>query len=421
VEVYPLSRYGRVRNVQAYHQDAEEAFAGQRVALNLQGIDRDEIERGTIIGRKESLLLTERVDATLRYLKLPLKPIKTDSVVRFHVATTQVESRLVILGKDTIEPGEQAFVQFVFSRPIVALPGDNFVVRGSYAIQTIGGGTILDVAPFRHRRKSPDLAATYRTLTLGSLLEKMEYHIMKGGFEGLRTARLALLLGMEEKALGPYLQELADLNRARVLGRIVLHGRRFEEYRTKLLALLEEFHRLNPQKTGISREELRSRLPKAETVTFQTALEDGVREGIVEVEKDRVRSKGFGTTVNSERSMLEEKILKGLTSAGLTPPSVKELAIEFGTKEAPLKDALERLVFEGKLVKVKGEIYFHRDVMEEVRNQVVTFLGQHGKMAPSDFKGIINVSRKYMIPILEYFDEIKLTIRTGETRILRAL
>jgi selenocysteine-specific elongation factor len=141
----------------------------------------------------------------------------------------------------------------------------------------------------------------------------------------------------------------------------------------------------------------------------------------VEVEKDRVRSKGFGATVNTERSLLEEKILKKLSSAGLTPPWVKELAVELGAKEAPLKDALERLVFEGKLVKVKGEIYFHRDVMEEVRNQVVAFLRQHQKMAPGDFKGMVNVSRKYMIPILEYFDEIKLTIRTGETRILRAL
>ncbi len=166
-EIYPHGKKARIRTVQAYHEDVREAGAGQRVALNLQGIEKQEIERGDIIGRPETLLLTSRIDATLRYLKLPFKPIRNNTILRFHIAAAQVEARLILLDRDAIEPGEEAFVQFVFFEPTVVLPGDRYIMRGSYAIQTLGGGTVLDIAPGRHKRLSDGLDRIYLAAAAG--------------------------------------------------------------------------------------------------------------------------------------------------------------------------------------------------------------------------------------------------------------
>lgn len=140
VEIYPVDKRAKIRNIQAYHQDVKEAGAGQRVALNLQGVEKQEIERGTIIALPGTLLPTSRIDASLRYLKLPFNAIKNNSTLRFHVATTQAEGKLILLDRNAIDPGDEAFVQISFAEPLAVLPGDRFIMRGSYAVQTLGGG-----------------------------------------------------------------------------------------------------------------------------------------------------------------------------------------------------------------------------------------------------------------------------------------
>jgi selenocysteine-specific elongation factor len=240
IEIYPLATRAKIRNIQTYHEDAGEAMAGQRVALNLQGIERSEIERGTIIGRPDTLILSQRIDASLKYLKLPFKPIKTDSVLRFHIATTQEEARLVVLSKEAIEPGEELFAQFVFKEPIVTLPSDRFILRGSYAIQTIGGGTVLDIMPGRHKRKTAGLDDIYSLLLSGTSSDKTVYHILKGGYAGVRTERLAILLGLDEPASNRILEKLKSEGKARSVGKTIVHMDKFVEYTKMLVDLLAE-------------------------------------------------------------------------------------------------------------------------------------------------------------------------------------
>ena len=290
-EVYPSGKRARIRTVQAYHEDVKEAGAGQRVALNLQGIEKQEIERGAIIGRPETLLLTSRIDATLRYLKLPFKPIKNNTILRFHIATEQVEARLILLDRDAIEPGEEAFVQFVFFEPTVVLPGDRYIMRGSYAIQTLGGGTVLDIAPGRHKRLSDGLDRIYLLLQQGSLRQKAEYHIEKGGYKGVSRDYLAMLLGVGRDVVEGIVADPASSRWVKAVGKTLVRAERFLAYKKLLKTLLDEFHAKNPLKIGISREELRTRLPEAEPHVFQAALEDVVGEGVAEIEKDRVKLK----------------------------------------------------------------------------------------------------------------------------------
>jgi len=420
IEIYPLGKLARVRNIQAYHEDVGEAIAGQRVALNIQGIEKNDIERGVVIGKPGTLFLAQRVDATLKYLPLPLKPIKNNSVLRFHIATMQEEARLVLLDSDIIESGEERFVQFVFSQPIVVLPGDGYILRGPYAIQTIGGGKILDVLPGRHKRQSEGLGSIYALLTHGSDTEKAEHHLLKAGHGGLKKELLGILLGKEEKKVDHTIQTLQDRKKALTVGKIIVHMEKFTEYKKVLLKLINDYYAKNPLKVGISREELRMKLPRVEQQIFLAALEECIREGVVTTEKDKVIVKGTKGAQGEDIERLKEMILKRLYQYGLTPPGLKELSGEIKKNEQHLKDILEGLVFDGKVVKIKGDMYFHRDIIEDLKKTVAGFLMKKKEMTPSDLKSILNLSRKYMIPLLEYLDEIKLTIRVGDKRVLRS-
>ncbi|HNT67796.1 MAG TPA: selenocysteine-specific translation elongation factor [Syntrophorhabdaceae bacterium] len=419
IEIYPLGKLARVRNIQAYHEDVGEAIAGQRVALNIQGIEKNDIERGVVIGKPGTLFLAQRVDAMLKYLPLPLKPIKNNSVLRFHIATMQEEARLVLLDSDIIEPGEERFVQFVFSQPIVVLPGDGYILRGPYAIQTIGGGKILDVLPGRHKRQSEGLGSIYALLTHGSDTDKVEYHLLKAGHGGLKKELLGILLGKEEKKVDHTIQTLQDSKKALTVGKIIVHMEKFTEYKKILLKLINDYYAKNPLKVGISREELRMKLPQVEQQIFLAALEECIREGVVITEKDKVIVKGTKGAQGEDIERLKEMILKRLYQYGFTPPGLKELSGEIKKNEQHLKDILEGLVFDGKVVKIKGDMYFHREIIEDLKKTVVDFLMKKKEMTPSDLKSILNLSRKYMIPLLEYLDEIKLTIRVGDKRVLR--
>lgn len=420
IEIYPLGKQARVRNIQAYHEDVGEAIAGQRVALNIQGVEKNDIERGVVIGKPDTLFLSKRIDAALKYLPLPLKPIKNNSVLRFHIATMQEEARLVLLDSDSIEPGEERFVQFVFSEPIVVLPGDGYILRGPYAIQTIGGGKILDVLPGRHKRQSEGLSSTYALLAHGSDTEKAEYHLFKAGHGGLKKEMLGILLGREEKRVDHAIQNLQERKRALTIGKVIVHMEKFTEYKKALLRLINDYYAKNPLKVGISREELRMKLPQVEQQIFLAALEECIREGAVITERDKVIAKGARSAQGEDVERLKEMVVKRLHQYGFTPPGLKEFSGEIKKNEQHLKDILEGLVFDGKVIKIKGDMYFHRDIIEDLKRMVVDFLTRKKEMSPSDFKSSLDLSRKYMIPLLEYLDEIKLTIRVGDKRILRS-
>ncbi len=419
VEIYPTGRRARVRNLQAYHQDAIEAAAGQRVALNLQGVEKQQIERGTLVGRPEGLMLTSRIDATFRYLKLPFKGIKNGSIMRFHIATTQVEARLILLDRKSIEPGEEVFAQFIFMEPIVVLPGDRYILRGSYSIQTLGGGTVLDILPKRHVRKTEDLARTHSLLREGSLVDRAEYHILKGIYEGIRKETLAVLLGTEEKEIEPSIAELTRSGKATLIGKTLVHSTHFADYKLRLQTHLTDFYAKNPLKVGISKEELRTRLPKVEPHIFTAALDELIKAGKLELEKDKVLLRSTARTADKSVREDEEQILKKLERSGLTPPTLNELAADMKIKEASLRDMLGKLAHEGKVAKIKGDMYFDAGVIEALKKRVIDHLEKRKEMMPSDFKNLTGVSRKYMIPLLEYFDETKLTIRSGDKRLLR--
>ena len=417
VELFPFARRARVRSIQAYHDDVNEAMAGQRIALNLQGLDRQDVERGSMIARPDTLLLTSRIDASLKLLKVPIKPIRHDSILRFHIATTQEEARLVLLNADQIEPGHEQFVQFVFKKPIVVLPGDRFILRGSYAIQTVGGGSVLDIVPARHKRKSDALEEIYTILNSGTDIDKMAYHIKKGAYRGIKQATLSIMIGKDLAFTEKTGDILTKNSSVKLIGKTYVHMDFWNDYKEKILGFVNEYHKTNPLKVGISKEELRMRLPATDVQIFQAALDECSLAGGITLEKDRVTSKAHARA--NQNNDVEKKILDALHSSQFTPPGLKDLSANVGISEKNAREIMDRLAFRGGIIKVAQDMYFHPDMIEELKRKAIDYLKQHQEMGPSDFKTELNLSRKYLIPLLEYLDQIKLTIRKGDKRVLR--
>jgi selenocysteine-specific elongation factor len=231
---------------------------------------------------------------------------------------------------------------------------------------------------------------------------------------------LSILLGKNEAGIDNILDNLKQKGKIKSVGKTLIHMDKFNMYKNMLKTYMEDFHTKNPLKVGLSKEELRTKLPKVEPTVFQTALDQCINQGLIEADKDKVRLKGASQTNNQDISALEQKLLKKLYKYGLTPPGMKELALELDQPEKHIKDIIERLTYEGKIVKIKGDMYFHRDTIEDIKQKVTVYLREKKEMAPTDFRVLFDISRKYMIPVLEYLDETKLTIRSGNKRILRS-
>ncbi len=234
----------------------------------------------------------------------------------------------------------------------------------------------------------------------------------------ITRSRLSVLMGVNSETVECALSAPEMREKVRTIGKMVIPEERLRTYKKMLKDLLREFREKNPLKVGMSREELRTRLPDVDQQVFQTALEELVQEREVEIEKDRARLAGSAPKDRAVDKL--EGIVKILEAQGLTPPTTTEMMQQLNITEGNLKDMLERLVYQGKIVKVRADMYFGSANIEQLKQTVKDQLMQKKEMLPADFKAVLGLSRKYMIPLLEYLDTIKLTIRTGDKRVLRS-
>jgi len=420
VEVYPRGVQSKVRGLQVHGHAVERATAGQRTAVNLQGVERAAIERGDVLAPAGTLVPTLLLDGTLELLEDAPRPIKTRDRIRFHAGTQEVMARVLPVGRAELEPGQACHARFRLESPLVALPGDRFVARSYSPIVTIGGGTILDIAPPRFKRKGPALAEHLALLATGEPSQVLEEHLKQAGVAGVRALDLRA-----RTPFGPQqLRDLLDgLQRA---GRIVavdrewyLHRDASDRLRSQTLALLETFHGENPLRGGISREELRSRVGHAQERIFAQLLGALEAEGVVRSERDQVRLASHAIRLSPE----QERVVKGLEadfrSAGAAPPSPEEALARYGVKGNEKHDLFQVLVADRTLVRVKESLFFHADALRAVQEQLVTLLRAKKEIGPADFKDLFGVSRKFAIPLMEYFDAQRVTARVGERRVLR--
>ena len=427
--LHPGERKVKIRGLQLHGEAADEARAGMRCAVNLHGVDRDEVIRGDVLGHPGAFEPSHLIDATFRYLGTSRGPLGRRTRVLLHHGTTQSLATLVLVGADKLLPGDRGLVQLRLdvASPLAALPGDRFIARG-FVVQehygtTIGGGEIVRVHAPKVRRSSEEAAEAVRRVAAAAHDERVALEVRGGGPAGMDRGALLQRLGMAPAVLDAALARLEE-QRELVLARgdggatLYCHAEPFAILEQTAVRLVEDDHQRHPNRAGMSREELRARLPRAMPPRlFEHVLGALVARDALVVDQDVVRRPRHQSSgPSAEQQAVDARVGAQFAAWGTAPARPAEVAAAVGLAVKETRAALDRLLAGGALIKVKADLYVHGDVIDDLRRRLVAHLDEHGAITPAQWKEITGATRKYAIPLAEHFDGEKLTLRVGEVR-----
>lgn len=432
LSVIPTGLGTRVRGIEVHGTAVERAVAGHRAALNLGGLSVDDLARGDMLVHPEKVAASHILDVELRYLRTAPGPLSARSKVLVHHGTAQVLATLVLVDAKELAPGQTALAQLRLDQttPLGALPEDRFIVRGFVAStsggSTIGGGRIIRVlAP--KARKGELHAQTVAALAAARLDQRVALDIKSAAFAGLGVADLVRRLGVPAEALRTPLANLVAAGELLATGAKAdaggtgntpagdehahyLHAQAVAEIEQRIGKLVAA-----AEGDGVARELLRTQLPAALPARAYDAILAGLeKRGLVATAADRVRKSAAPKT--PALSPVEAAVLAKLEQAGIEPPRPKELPAVLGLAEPQVKTALDRLVAAKLVIKVKPDLVMHARTVDDVRARLIAFLDQHGTIDAQQWKDLTGASRKFTIPLAEYFDGEKLTLRVGDVR-----
>jgi selenocysteine-specific elongation factor len=436
VEILPAPagapRTVKVRGIETHGEKRSEAFAGQRTAVNLQGVERDDLGRGAVLAHAGRLQASAIVDVELDVLRICPAPLGDRTPVLFHALTTQENALLVLHEAGAIEPGARALAQLHLGRPVALLPGDRFILRGFQPLPghgtTLAGGRVVRVmAPKRRRRDADNLARLQRMAAAPSFDARVELEVEAAGTAGIDRAGLRARLGEGHKAIDRAVEALLTRRAAvtvhRELGAVIA-AVALDRIQAILLESLDRFHAEHPLAPGIAREELRTMRAEIRTLdprVFAVAVAELARRSAVALDElDRVRRAGFSPArAEAAQEGLVARVRSVYAEGGLTPPWSHELAARLGAPATDASAALEILVRRGDVVRVKPDLCFDRSAIDALANRLRAHLTAQPEITPQQWKELSGVTRKYAIPLAEHFDAEKLTLRVGDLRRLR--
>jgi selenocysteine-specific elongation factor len=420
VEVFPAGLQAKVRGLQTHGRPVGEASAGQRTAVNFQGVDRAAVERGNVVGLAGTLASSVLVDGTLELLPDAPRALKPRDRVRVHAGTTEIMARVLLLDRPELPPGHAAFARLRLEQPLVALPGDRFVIRSYSPMVTIGGGTLLDIAPPRFKLKAPAHLAHLRLLADGTPDAVVEEHIRHAGGGGVRTGGLSGRVPFGPGRLRTLLEGLQGAGRIVAIDRDwFVHPESLARLRELALAALEQFHRASPLRPGMSREELRGRAGAPDERVFAHLVAGLEAQGVVRTDRDKIRLASHDVRLSAEQQRTVDRLEQDFLGAAAAPPSPEEALGRAGLAGDEDHELFQVLVEARKLVRVKESLYFHAQALDAIQDKLVAMLRERKEIGPGDIKDLLGISRKYAIPLLEFFDARRVTARVGERRVLR--
>jgi selenocysteine-specific elongation factor len=418
----------RVRSLQVHGAPTPRALAGQRTAVNLPGVEAQAIARGQALCRPGEIPPSRLLDAEVSLLGVAPRPLRHRGRLLLHVGTAQVPAEVALLDRAELAPGATAFAQLRLEEPVAALPGQRFILRGFSAIEgrgrTLAGGRVLAIAARRRRRGRPEELAQLAILAGPDPDARLAAVLAMAGPGGLAADQLVGRTALSPKAVQAGLERLGARGAALLFDRdrrAWVAGEVGRALSARLRAALEAFHRQKPLAAGMGKEELRGRLPPVvDPRLYQRLLAQLAQEGALAVEGDLVRAAGHrAASGGSGGAALKARVLEVLRQGALAPPGIAELPGALGASPADVAAVLKLLAAEGAAVRVSPEIYFEAGAVAGLREKLLAFLRARQGITTQEFKELVGATRKHVIPLAEYFDREKVTLRVGEKRVLR--
>jgi selenocysteine-specific elongation factor len=423
LELLPAATRVRVRGVQVHGSAVPRAIAGQRTAINLGGVETAAIERGMVLAPPGRLRPTGAFDAQVNLLGNAPRPLRSRQRVRVHIGAAEVLARVRVLADGgEIKPGRRGFVQFRTETPIVGVLGDRFILR-SYSPQiTIGGGLILDPFSPRHRaRDIPNARARLEILFEGGKAEQLARFVGNADGSGLRRADIAARTAWRDEVIEAAVKKSLDADAIVEVEGILLDRKEFDELKQLVIDEVEAHHRREPLLRGLGKEVLRERFfAHAPIEVFRGVLAVLEKEVSLVAEKEIVRLRDHTRELSNEDASLRDRLEKTYQDAGLSAPSLPDALQRSGAPAQQGRKILQLLIDSGRLVQVQGEMYMHRAALDDLTMKVRDHGSRQSDRAidVAAFKDLAGISRKYAIPLLEYFDRQRVTRREGDRRIV---
>jgi selenocysteine-specific elongation factor len=418
IDIYPQDIQAKVRSIQVHGKSVNESYAGQRVAVNLAGIKVEDILRGNVLAEKNSMKSTTMLDIKLNLLKDVSRVVKNRERFRFHHGTSEIFCRVVLLDREELEPGDSCYAQLRLEEYTVAKRGDHFVLRFYSPMETIGGGVILEPNPNKHKRFKEDTLEELKVKEEGSPEDIIDKIVKQYGNKFETIGYYATQTGMAESAIEEVICNLVAEGSVIKFSNHITHRTYLDKIEEEIIKVLNEYHSKNPLKAGILKEELRNKvLPQAKGKLYDNLLDYYEKNKIIHVKANIVSTSNFEVTFTDEQEKIRAEIEKIYFHAEFNPPIPEEF-IKSNKNEKQNRMVFNALIEMNRLVKIDDDIVFHVAHYDRAVAIIKDFIQQHKEITLSQFRDCLNTTRKYALPLLEHFDQIKMTKRVGDKRIL---
>ena len=412
--VYPKNLRAKVRSIQVHGQNVEKANAGQRTAINLSNIKVDEIERGDVLAKENSLEETMMIDVKLSIVKHATKALKHWDRLRLYHGTREILCRAVPLECEVLEPGESGFVQLRLEESIVVKKGDPFVVRNYSPLETIGGGIIIDTANKKYKKQDENVINILKIKEKGELKDIIEQHLKKNYGEYLVLKDILTYSGETEEQVVKELDKSIEEKVVLKINNYYIHALNYEKLKDKAIEVLNEYHKKNRLKDGMLKEELRSKIAsKLKTKDFDVLLGYMNDDNATKVNNNFVSIFEFEVKLNDKQIETKNIIQKQVKQAGINNLlTIKELS-----KDRYYEEVVGYMI--GKTIEqLEDGVVIDKEIYDKAKTDLIDYLNKNKEIGLGEYRDILNTSRKNAVILLEHFDRIKVTKRMENTRVL---
>ena len=423
VEILPSGLHSRIRGLQTHKRKENTAIPGSRTAVNISGINVDQVKRGDVIAYPGSYKPSQRIDVRFRLLPDIIHVLKHDTQVKLFLGASEISSRVRLLGSDELLPGEEGWLQLELDAPVVATRGDRYILRRPSPGETLGGGTVVDPHPKkRHKRFSEQELSNLDTLARGTPAEILVQTMIALGIASLQEVinrsnldpNLAnivaqelitsgQLINLEYSEISP-ISPLTLFTSKEYLGQLI----------RKIIQQIDDYHKKYPLRRGISREELKSRL-KLPTRLYNAVLRRIISAGELQETETFLQRIGYTINFNTQQQHSVDGLLTRFKEAPFSPPTVKECITEVG------EEVFYAMLDLGLLIQISSDVVFRKQDYELMRSEIIDLLKSRGTITAAEVRDHFNTSRRYVLALLEHLDAQGITIRDGDIRHLKQI
>lgn len=423
VEIFPRENIGRIRSLQVHDEDVSTASAGQRVAINISGIKKTDVERGDVIAPINSMKKTMMLDTKVKLIENMDRPIENRTRLRLYIGSKEVLCRIVLLDRDVLEPGEEAYAQLRLEEETVAKRGDRFILRFYSPMYTIGGGKVLESNPNKKKRFDEKVLEELKIKEEGDSIDIIERIVLDNSKSFPTIKEIATTTGILEENVKKDIEVLANKDKLILFNLTrevyIIHREYFDLLRENILDELEKFHKKYPLRAGMSKEEIRSKfLRNANPRVGDRFIELLAEMDYIDKNMENVHTKGFEIRYSEVQSKIKEEIIGLYISNKFMPPKKEELYQNISYNRDEVEQVLNALISNGDIIQLNPEIYLYKSSYEEARSILIDYLNKNQSIVVAEYRDILDTNRKVALALLEYFDQEKITKRDGDKRVL---